>query len=58
MVILEEGHPGRPCFLSPSLLSLAFALGLDLNSISDASVRSLEDREPPLKSVLFVTNEP
>jgi hypothetical protein len=37
---------------------LAFALGLDLNSISGASVRSLEDREPPLKSVLFVTNEP
>jgi hypothetical protein len=33
-------------------------LGLDLNSAPDASVCSLEDREPPLKSVLFVTNKP
>jgi hypothetical protein len=36
---------------------LAFAFA-DLNGVSDASVRSLPNKEPPLKSGPFATNEP
>src|SRR5712664_342457 len=59
MVILEGRTSGSALrFVVSAVAVLAFALGPDLNSVPDASVRSPEDREPALKSVSFVTNEP
>jgi hypothetical protein len=45
-------------FIVAVIAGLAFALVPDLNSASDASVRSRENIEPPLKSELFATNKP
>jgi hypothetical protein len=39
------------------LAALAVTSTSDLNSVSDAAARSLEDREPPPKSERFATNK-
>jgi hypothetical protein len=39
------------------LAVLAVTSACDLNSVPDAAARSLEDREPPLKSERFATNK-
>jgi hypothetical protein len=43
-------------FIVAVIAGLAFALVPDLNSASDASVRSLENIEPSLKSELLATH--
>ena len=45
-------------FIVAVIAGLVFALVPDLNSISNASVRSVENIESPLKSELFATSEP